>query len=199
MEAIDFSLRDVVEATVETLALHAHEKGLEIISHIDPELTDTLIGDPTRLRQVIMNLGSNAIKFTPEGGRVRVSARRKNEGLIQIDVADTGVGIAEEDQQHIFDKFRQGGAVRPGNNPLTREHPGTGLGLSIVKELAKLLGGEVRLESELGIGSTFTVELAVRMTEKPPLEVPSTDDSVDLTKARRIDVSMVTLSQKGTD
>ena len=193
----NFSLNHLIERLVGMARPLAEKKNIDLEYDVAPDVP-VLYQDAGKTQQILYNLVSNAIKFTPEGGRVRVSARRKDEDRIQIDVADTGVGIAEEDQQHIFEKFRQGGAIRPGNNPLIREHSGTGLGLSIVKELAKLLGGEVRLESELGIGSTFSVELAVRMTEKPPLEVPSPDEPVDLTKARHVEVGMVTLSQKGS-
>ena len=99
---------------------------------------------------------SNAIKFTPEGGRITVSVRIDEQDQLVLAVADTGVGIAEEDREIVFEKFRQSSqAVGEGN--LTREYSGTGLGLSIVRELCKLLGGEVVFESELGKGSTFFV------------------------------------------
>ena len=87
------------------------------------------------------------------------AARRSEAGTLLLSVADTGIGISEADQTSIFEKFRQGGAALSGGDAMTREHSGTGLGLSIVKELCKLLGGEVYLESQLGKGSTFTVSL----------------------------------------
>ena len=112
---------------------------------------------------------SNAIKFTPEGGRVTVRILDLSEGLsdkrFRLLITDTGVGIAEEDQSVIFQKFRQSRKVLDGEG-LTREFAGTGLGLSIVKELAKLLGGEVGFESELGRGSTFWVELPWRLSDE---------------------------------
>jgi signal transduction histidine kinase len=104
------------------------------------------------------NLLSNAIKFTPEGGRVIVRADLDGD-RVRIQVSDTGVGIAPEEQERVFEKFRQAG------HPLTREHEGTGLGLSIVRELSKLLGGDVALHSELGRGSTFTVKILIRLPE----------------------------------
>ena len=118
--------------------------------------------DAGKLRQILANLLSNAIKFTPEGGRVTLRAAVA-DGRLVLTVADTGVGIAEEEQELVFDKFRQ------ASNPLTREQGGTGLGLSIVRELAKLLGGDVTLHSELGRGSTFTVEVAAELRDEPLL------------------------------
>ena len=104
-------------------------------------------------------------------------------------VTDTGVGIADEDQTAIFEKFRQGTTVLTGGDAMTREYSGTGLGLSIVKELCKLLGGEVSLESELGKGSTFTVRLPWKLAERPPLVSPLADDLDELTKPRLVDLT----------
>jgi len=119
--------------------------------------------DAGKLHQILTNLLSNAVKFTPEGGRVTVRAASDGNELV-LTVADTGVGIAPEEQGLIFEKFRQAA------NPLTREQGGTGLGLSIVRELAKLLGGDVALHSELGRGSTFTVRVAARLADEPLLD-----------------------------
>src|SRR5208282_5977277 len=131
---------------------------------------------------------SNAIKFTPEGGRVLLSAKVDMCGMgsnlahaqVLVTVTDTGVGIAPEEQGQIFDKFRQAG------NPLTREHAGTGLGLSIVRELVKLLGGEVTLRSELGRGSTFTVRLPLMVSEEPRLDFDLAGDR-SLSLVQRLD------------
>src|SRR5262249_10364461 len=125
----------------------------------------------------------NAVKFTPEGGRVLLTADADTR-YVTLTVSDTGVGIAPEEQDLVFQKFRQSG------NPLTREHAGTGLGLSIVRELCKLLGGEITLQSELGRGSTFTVRLPLHISEEARLEFDLADERVDLSKAQRVDVRL---------
>ena len=125
---------------------------------------------------------SNAIKFTPRGGTVTLRARAEPGRLI-LDVIDTGVGIAEEEQDLVFEKFRQAG------NPLTREHAGTGLGLSIVRELSHLMGGEIVLKSVLGKGSSFTVSLPLRL-EVGHRMVVDLSGGIDLTKAQRVDARL---------
>ncbi len=122
--------------------------------------------DEYRLRQILNNLLSNAIKFTPEGGRIKVSARKDN-GFLVLQVSDTGVGISEEDQQIIFEKFRQGRTAMPAGDPFTREHSGSGLGLSIVKELCRLMGGEAPSRVSWGVGSTFTVRVPWHLEKHP--------------------------------
>ena len=120
--------------------------------------------DSQKLRQVVANLLSNAVKFTPDGGRITMVAAAEGDKLL-IAVEDTGVGIPPEEQEMVFQKFRQ------ASNPLTREQGGTGLGLSIVRELAKLLGGDVALRSEVGRGSTFTLTVAARLPPEPLAEL----------------------------
>jgi signal transduction histidine kinase len=136
-----------------------------------------------KFQQILSNLLSNAVKFTPEGGRVLLKADADFPYVV-LTVSDTGVGIALEEQELVFEKFRQAG------NPLTREHAGTGLGLSIVRELSKLLGGEVTLQSELGRGSTFTVRLPLQLSEEPRLEFDLAHEGIDLSKAQRVDARL---------
>jgi signal transduction histidine kinase len=140
--------------------------------------------DQARVQQILNNLLSNAIKFTPEGGRITVSIENDPQDFMVMKVIDTGVGIAEEDQQAIFEKFRQGRTAMPGGDAMTREHSGTGLGLSIVKELCKLLGGEVSVISELGKGSTFIVRLPWRLEDQPHLESHLIEGFTDFGKPR---------------
>jgi signal transduction histidine kinase len=131
----------------------AEKKNLDVHREVDPSLP-LLWQDSGKVQQILNNLLSNAIKFTPEGGRIVVTAKREPlSGDLLLVVVDTGVGIAEEDQVSIFEKFRQGHTAIPGGDAMTREFSGTGLGLSIVKELCKLLGGEISLVSELGKGA----------------------------------------------
>ncbi len=156
----DFRIEPVVTAQCDMARPLAERKNIDLDCEIEPELPE-MFQDQAKVQQILNNLVSNAIKFTPEGGRIVVTARRGAGNYLVLQVTDTGVGIAEEDQVAIFEKFRQGKSVLTGGDAMTREYSGTGLGLSIVKELCKLLGGEIALESELGKGSTFIVPLAL--------------------------------------
>ncbi len=160
LRPIEFDVTQMIMAECDLARPLSEKKNLELQVEIQHGLPP-MYQDEHRLRQILNNLLSNAIKFTPEGGRIKVSARRDN-GFLVLQVSDTGVGIPEEDQQIIFEKFRQGRTARPTGDPLTREHSGTGLGLSIVKELCRLMGGEVCVQSQLGVGSTFTVRVPWR-------------------------------------
>jgi signal transduction histidine kinase len=154
-----FALIEVTEGLLNMFRPLADKKNLALRSSVSPDLP-LLFQDAGKIRQILSNLLSNAIKFTPEGGRVSISAAIENERLV-LEVADTGVGIAPSDQSAVFEKFRQSA------NPLTREQSGTGLGLSIVRELSKLIGGDVSLESEVGRGSTFRVQIPMQLTLTP--------------------------------
>jgi signal transduction histidine kinase len=164
INVVDFSLADLVDRVTSTMRPLAEKKNIDLHWEVDADLP-IVVQDLGKLQQIFYNLLSNAIKFTPEGGRIRVAAALAPGGMFDLVVADSGIGIPLEDQGVIFEKFRQGRNLR-GNDALTREYEGTGLGLSIVKELSKLLGGEVLLESEFGKGSTFTVRLPVELVCK---------------------------------
>jgi two-component system sensor histidine kinase BarA len=181
----DFSLRDVCEGLTGMARAVAERKAIDLESRLD-EAIPLLRQDPGKLRQILYNLLSNAIKFTPEGGRVSLNARVEGRFAV-IEVEDTGIGIAEEDQDKIFEKFRQVSGHGPGDGVLTREHQGTGLGLSIVRELTKLLGGDVVLQSRLGQGSRFTVRIPMQLPGNRKFEVNLSDERIDLTKARRVE------------
>jgi signal transduction histidine kinase len=151
-----------------------------------PDDFPLMFQDKIKVRQILTNLLSNAIKFTPEGGRISVDVRRTPTDQLEVEITDTGVGIAASDQQIIFEKFRQGTAAI-GSDALTREVSGTGLGLSIVKELCILLGGYVALRSEIGEGSTFTVTLPWCVSFAPKIDSEISEPLNQLTKAPRLD------------
>jgi signal transduction histidine kinase len=178
----EFNLQGVCEGLLNMFRPLAEKKNIDLRAQFDPALPP-LHQDLTKLQQILQNLLSNAVKFTPEGGRVLLTAESDARHVI-LTVSDTGVGIAPEEQELVFQKFRQSG------NPLTREHAGTGLGLSIVRELCKLLGGEITLHSELGRGSTFTVRLPLHMSDDSRLEFDLADERIDLSKAQRVDVRL---------
>ncbi len=156
----EFSVAAIIAAQCDAMRPLSSEKNIDLDVQAPNDLPDMFTDQP-KLQQILTNLLSNAIKFTPEGGRITVSIDRDeragNPQLI-LSVEDTGVGIAEEERTVIFQKFRQAKAA-VGSDNLTREFSGTGLGLSIVRELCKLLGGEVTVTSQLGQGSTFTIRL----------------------------------------
>jgi len=152
LESLDFDLRTMIEETVEMLAVRSHQKGLELVGFVEPSTPSLLRGDPGRLRQIIINLAGNAVKFTQKGEVViRVSMLEENEdqATIKFEVKDTGLGIPKDRQYILFTPFTQ------VDGSTTRKFGGTGLGLAISKQLAELMGGQVGLESEVNQGSTF--------------------------------------------
>jgi signal transduction histidine kinase len=161
-----FNLESVVSAQCDMVRPLAERKRIDVTFDVAPEL-DAVEQDQAKVQQILANLLSNAVKFTPEGGRIDVVARidpGTATGDFLLDVIDTGVGIAAEEQQAIFEKFRQGRVFQQGDDAMTREFSGTGLGLSIIRELCRLLGGDVTVESQLGRGSRFTVRLPLRLS-----------------------------------
>ena len=151
-EAIDFNLADNVGDTLKTLAIRAHEKGLELACHVLPDVPEILTGAPGRLRQILVNLVGNAIKFTEQGEvvvRVEKESETENKYCLRFTVTDTGVGIPTEEQQLIFEPFAQ------GDSSVASKYGGTGLGLAISKHLVEMMGGHIRVESQVGKGSTF--------------------------------------------
>ena len=152
LENVDMDLRDTVQDVGRLLAVQAHAKGLEITVLIDPALPDVLMGDAGRVRQVLLNLGGNAVKFTPRGEvaiSLDVVEQNAQSILIKCEVRDTGVGIPADRQQALYQPFSQ------ADSSTTRQFGGTGLGLSIVKQLVELMGGTAGVVSAEGVGSTF--------------------------------------------
>lgn len=170
MEETDFDLRTIVEQAVKMLSPRAQSKGLELLCHISPQVPTALVGDPRRLRQILLNLIGNAIKFTPQGEvAIRVKVEKEQEGPVlsgdegevelHFAVRDSGIGISEGKRDVIFDAFCQ------ADGSITREYGGTGLGLAISKQLVELMGGRIWVESRLGAGSTF--HFTVRLKKQP--------------------------------
>jgi two-component system, sensor histidine kinase and response regulator len=152
LDPIEFNLRDHLGQAMKILAARAHEKGLELACFVPPALPDFVVGDPVRLRQVILNLTGNAIKFTEKGEvvlRVELESEQAGAMSLHFSVADTGIGIAPEKQQLIFEPFSQ------ADTSTTRRYGGTGLGLSISSRLIAMMNGRMWLESEPGRGTTF--------------------------------------------
>jgi PAS domain S-box-containing protein len=150
LDVVDFDLRDSLEMTLRTLALSADQKGLELLCEVAPAVPTVVKGDPARLRQILVNLIGNALKFTAQGEvLVKVDLAAGLDGEIHFTVSDTGIGIAPEKQALIFDPFTQ------ADNTTTRNYGGTGLGLAITKRLVGMMGGRLWLESRPDVGSDF--------------------------------------------
>jgi PAS domain S-box-containing protein len=181
LDPADFSLRTVLEDTLRALAVRAHKKGLELVCQVQPEVPDALVGDAGRLRQVLLNLAGNALKFTEQGEvevRVEVGARRVCEGrdrphahaagsegddcALRFSVRDTGIGIPPDQRERIFRAFDQ------EDISTTRKYGGTGLGLTIAARLVALMGGTISVESEPGRGSTFAFTARFGLQPHPP-------------------------------
>ena len=165
LEVVDFRLRETVDLVIEMLAERAGAKRLELACHIDAGVPDLLSGDPGRLRQVLINLLGNGIKFTARG-HVTLRGRLISDGgrsFVRFEVADTGIGIAEEARARIFEPFSQ------ANGSTSRRYGGTGLGLAIARQLVEMMGGSIGVESVLGSGSTFWFTLPVSSAAPQPL------------------------------
>ncbi|HEX7249436.1 MAG TPA: ATP-binding protein, partial [Burkholderiales bacterium] len=159
LEAADFDLHALVNSTSRMLAAQASAKGVDCVVSIMPEVPPALRGDPHYLRQVLVNLIGNAIKFTERGSvTVHISAQSETDAAVQLkfSIRDTGIGMTPEAQQRIFDSFTQ------ADQSTTRRFGGTGLGTTIAKQLVELMGGRIGVESAVGLGSTFWFELSLR-------------------------------------
>jgi signal transduction histidine kinase/CheY-like chemotaxis protein len=163
LETVPFHLRDWLELTLKTLALRSDEKGLELLCEVAPDVPERLTGDSNRLRQILINLVGNAVKFTKEGEiaiKVHVQSEDGPNRIICFTVSDTGIGIHAEKMALIFDPFSQ------ADTSTTREFGGTGLGLSISTQLVEMMGGKIRVESEPGQGSQFHFTVAVQVSDE---------------------------------
>jgi TMAO reductase system sensor TorS len=166
LESIEFELREMVEETIVLLANRAHAKGLELACTVESGVPVTVRGDPLRIRQVLINLVGNAIKFTVKG---KVSVRVKAvgaDGLLCFEVTDTGIGIAADAQERVFKAFSQ------ADSSTTRKYGGTGLGLAICQQLVELMGGRIQLRSAIDQGSTFWFEVRLETVAAGGLAAP---------------------------
>jgi PAS domain S-box-containing protein len=168
LEFVDFDVRDSLESALKTLAVRADEKGLELLCEVAPEVPEAARGDVTRLRQVLLNLVGNAIKFTDEGEiavKVRQGARDEHELVLHFTVFDTGIGIPKDKLQMIFDPFSQ------ADSSTTRKYGGTGLGLTISARLVRMMGGQIWVESEEGQGSHFHFTVRLQIADQKKIKV----------------------------
>jgi signal transduction histidine kinase/DNA-binding response OmpR family regulator len=154
LDSVEFPLRAVLDDTMKTLAIRAHQKELELLCHVQPDIPEKLLGDSVRLRQIVVNLVGNAIKFTERGEvvvRVNTESRTETGAVLHFSVTDSGIGIPEDKQKQIFDAFVQ------ADGSITRGFGGTGLGLTISSRLVRMMGGQIWVNSAPGQGSTFHV------------------------------------------
>lgn len=166
IDRTDMNLSDIIYGAVRTLAAQAHTKGAELACRIDSDVPDSVIGDPERIRQIMLNLIGNAVKFTSKGEvlvDVKLDSRAEDRVRLRVSVSDTGIGIPYEKQQVIFSAFQQ------ADGSTSREYGGTGLGLAITSQLLELMGGKIWVESLLGRGSAFHFTLPLEMQKKPRL------------------------------
>ena len=184
LDPIPFSLRDTVEAAVKLFALRAHEKRLELACHIRPDVPDDVVGDPGRLRQVLVNLVGNAVKFTEVGDvvvEVRADSVTADEAVLSFTVSDTGIGIPHDKQWQIFGAFVQ------ADTSTTRRFGGTGLGLTISAHLVEMMGGRIWLTSEPGRGSEFRFVARFGVASGRAAGVPPPVSSLDGLRVLAVD------------
>ena len=169
LEAVAFNLRECVEATLKGMALRADQGGLELLCDIGPKLPETVVGDSTRVRQILINLVGNGIKFTKQGEvavKVELQSQEGDRCVLHFIVSDTGIGIPLEKQQLIFEPFTQADAST------TRQYGGTGLGLAITRRLVETMGGSVWIESEPGVGTRVHFTIGLKTAEAKPCPAP---------------------------
>ena len=165
LEEIDLDLEDLIGEVAMIVADGGHKKGLQVIAYCDPAVDHHRKGDPLRLRQILLNLASNAVKFTDKGTVViRAVPAGSDPDMVAFEVVDTGVGIAEEARTRLFQPFSQ------ADDTITRHYGGTGLGLAIVKNLVDLQGGSISVDSEMGVGTCFRVTLPLPTSMQPKVE-----------------------------
>jgi signal transduction histidine kinase/CheY-like chemotaxis protein len=173
-ENIPFSLKEILESVSKNIQSVHSQKSIELILEIVPEFDKKIIGDPFRLRQIVENLIGNAFKFT-EKGFVKIEAKIDSDNTILIKIEDSGIGIAKENQQHIFEEFTQ------ADTEIEKKYGGTGLGLTISKKMAVILGGNLTLKSELGKGSLFEIQLPLVFDKNVEEKSQKTEENTEFT------------------
>lgn len=176
IENIDFSFIEVIDGSTDVIAPRAHEKSLSLISYVDPKIPEHLLGDPMRLRQIVLNFLSNAVKFTSEGtvfARAILQKQTQSQVWVRVEVTDSGIGISEESQKRLFQPFSQ------ADSSTTRKYGGTGLGLSICKRLVELMQGRIGVKSVEGQGATFWIELPFSLADN------ADDHLIDATRIKQ--------------
>lgn len=185
LEDMLFSTRRVLESAAHLMRMVAIEKGLSLVVWEDSEIPEFIMGDIGRVRQVLINLLGNAVKFTNHGQvDVRLSRYSDEDGMLLFQVVDTGIGISQEDMESIFEQFAQADAG------LTRRYGGTGLGLAISRRLVELMGGRIWVESQLGQGSAFSFTIPMRIAQSP-FEQDSHPELVDISNTRCLNILLV--------
>jgi two-component system, sensor histidine kinase and response regulator len=186
LEEMDFNLCDCIEGSLKTFALRADEKGLELLCEMPPQIPEVVSGDSGRLRQILLNLLGNALKFTNEGEvslRVMPELLEDKSYMLHFAVTDTGIGIAPEKLASVFESFSQ------ADTSTTREFGGTGLGLTISRRLVEMMGGKLWVESQPGVGSKFhfTVRVGHPQNETMPAEMPTSHEHLGKVKVLVVD------------
>lgn len=167
LELVDFDLFKIIDDLCGMVGIEAQRKGVQLNLNIKPDVPQYIKGDPVRLKQVILNLLANSVKFTHEGSidiLVELLEKEQNQLILRFNVADTGIGISEEQKKSLFQAFTQGDAST------SRKYGGTGLGLAICKKMVELMGGHIEVESEAGKGSTFSFTANFSIADKTPVE-----------------------------
>ncbi len=179
-----FSPRDLVSSVLSAISYSAREKGLKLAVEIDPNMPRELISDARRLRQVLVNLVGNAVKFT-SSGEVRIHARKLEGQLVEFRVTDTGIGVSPSDIESIFETFTQ------VDSSYSRRYQGTGLGLAICKRLVRMLGGTIRVESQVGVGSDFRFTVACRESKDVETQMRELDSDCSIRFAEAYPLSIL--------
>lgn len=177
IESIEFDLHSLAIDAIQLIKVGAKNKKIELNCHVRPDVPRVIIGDPSRIKQVLINLLSNALKFTERGSiSLLIEKDAENSDQFAITIADTGIGIKEEEQENLFSSFKQ------ADMSIARRYGGTGLGLSISKQLTEIMGGTITFESEAGKGSRFTIHLPL----KHALAQPDNSAAIELLKGKRL-------------